>query len=282
MVQNKDAEETLPRGAVANNTLRASDRRSAAMLASTMGPATVLILLCTLALPLGAAAAPGSARDAAPPSACRAGQLQAVLARARGMRKEQLGFWLRHGVDEQYGGFHAVRCNERARDMTRRLTATQGGVALGVTCMCQPERRAYRAPRWRPRPPDKRAPCLHVPWPKPLRLPRARAQHLHPQTLNRGGAVGAPTDKGVVQQARHAWTFAHAAASGLLRNDPAAQAGAERAARSAWRFMTDHMQRPQAPGTWCAGGQEMGTAQRASREQLAACMPQPRVFVLRF
>ncbi|KAI8465540.1 MAG: Six-hairpin glycosidase-like protein [Monoraphidium minutum] len=66
-------------------------------------------------------------------------------------------------------------------------------------------------------------------------------------TMDRGGVAGEPSDKGLVQQARHVWTFSHAAASGLLR--PADAAAAEAAARSAWAFMADHMQRAER-GTW--------------------------------
>lgn len=59
---------------------------------------------------------------------------------------------------------------------------------------------------------------------------------------------GAPTHKGIVQQARHCWAFSHAVRSGALRGRGARRG--EALARSAWGFMQRHLHREQQPGTW--------------------------------
>jgi mannose/cellobiose epimerase-like protein (N-acyl-D-glucosamine 2-epimerase family) len=103
-------------------------------------------------------------------------QLQAIQARLRALRGGILSFWLKHGVDETYGGFHG--------------------------------------------------------------------------TLERGGRVGKPADKGIVPQCRHVWAMSRAVLSGALPAGTADARAAEAAARSAWRFMVDHLHRADRPGTW--------------------------------
>lgn len=68
------------------------------------------------------------------------------------------------------------------------------------------------------------------------------------QTLDRGGVVAAPTDKGIVQQARHVWSLSHAVRSKAMTGQAARRAKA--LARSSWHFMRDHIHRAAEPGTW--------------------------------
>jgi hypothetical protein len=78
-----------------------------------------------------------------------------------------------------------------------------------------------------------------------LQMPHHTA--IRSQTLNRGGLVVAPYDKGTVQQARHCWAMSHAVASGAVQGEQAKRA--EAAARSTWAFMNKAMRRPD--GLWC-------------------------------
>ena len=70
-------------------------------------------------------------------------------------------------------------------------------------------------------------------------------------TLGRGGAVTAPTNKGVVQQARHLWSLSHALRARALRGR-ARRAAAAKAARSLFAFMRAHLARADEgqPGLW--------------------------------
>jgi hypothetical protein len=75
-----------------------------------------------------------------------------------------------------------------------------------------------------------------------------------------------------VQQARHAWAFSHAAATGALGADPEARRRGEAAAKSAGGFMTAHMHRDTQPGTWWVAplGGTPRWARLRQRLQLAA------------
>lgn len=175
---------------------------------------------------------------AAPPGArsCRPGQLGNIVGQLRGMRKDLLGFWLQHGLDQQHGGFHAVGGGRRSGRRTVCVCVWGGARCRpGYSGPTRDEASSSQTCR------QGRTALASL---KPPRSPPFR------QTLNRGGVVGEPSDKGVVQHARHVWTFSHAAASRLLRGDAAARASAENAARSAWAFMLKHMQRPEQQGTW--------------------------------
>jgi hypothetical protein len=58
----------------------------------------------------GSAFLPGAAARDVPAACGRPQQMQAMLKQLRSMRASVFDFWLKHGMDEEYGGFHAVRC----------------------------------------------------------------------------------------------------------------------------------------------------------------------------
>ncbi|KAI8467612.1 MAG: Six-hairpin glycosidase-like protein [Monoraphidium minutum] len=68
-------------------------------------------------------------------------------------------------------------------------------------------------------------------------------------TLERGGAPGSPTDKGIVQQARHCWALSKAAAAPGAP-PPGGAGRAEAGARAAWEFINARMRRPDGLCAW--------------------------------
>jgi hypothetical protein len=150
-----------------------------------------------------APARPAPALTAGAGAAQRARQLQQVSAELHGLSKGVLAFWLDHGLDRQYGGFHGVRATlARARTRTRARARTHGRGRREALARCSREARVLAGSKERSLLLGRMSTAKHALCCPPPGPPDDRARRRRRQADDQGpGPAGAPL-LGVLKRGR--------------------------------------------------------------------------------